>query len=780
MLKSPGESALALSPVKKKPTSLKRGVSFGSELLDRSRPKATIDAKIKRRTVSFGEPSKENASKPKKTLSFKISEPSDSVIMKRKTSKLGAATTSREKRLGLDAAPRKLRSRGSFSHADAGEFMAFRRYRSKSTYVDLIQNKPKESYPNEESDLSARGLSSRTLDRFKNYVKTCSTALTREKKGQTTAKKYELTVRRGYANLRLGRFEDAKRDIADCLRTNPRDAALYYNRSVISGMRKDIDDGIKDLTRAIELEPKSKYLENRALYYRQAGRFKDAIKDYKRLQHKKLLQAKRGRIPLLGKRRDTKNGSVHVRIDGRDRLVSKAKLKNIVFNIKPMYRTEVHVDCMVSVLRHMKAFHGIPEELLRKLCKMAKYERYRKGEYVFRQGDRGSEMYVLLSGSASVRIAQDPETERPLLANQRKGAIMVREVDLASKIRDTALRKSQGIDDSKIVGMIKPGDRFGEMAKLESAGDGAPTSQRRRLASIVVEENSEMVHFNQTPTKEEMSSGRQEEALERVKTLEEYRNWEVESRKASLRRCVLFELVDDVVMHDLAQLAVLQTFQTGQTLQKQGEIIKTFYILRSGLCKVSKAVNVSELEVEACIPGQNKVMSPFLRSRFGLSNVSEENILTDFSSPLCTHFDVGVITGGQVAGEPMLFDMRHQVRSPITVKAQTRVEALAIDRSLLKRVYHHFLGQSLQRLRASFLLVNPPRERLVQHMKVSRAWNKRKTDIIIASVNPTNPAVAVAAPQPRPATAGCLSKCRGGNRGVSGNRGNIFKKHFSV
>ena len=103
-------------------------------------------------------------------------------------------------------------------------------------------------------------------------------------------------------------------------------------------------------------------------------------------------------------------------------------------------------------------------ELLRDLCR-AQYERFRKGDYVFKQGDEGSEMYILLSGLASVRVARNPETDRPMLGNDRKGAVMVAKISQQRSGRFQ--RKTAGIDDSKVVGMIKPGDRFGEMANVE-------------------------------------------------------------------------------------------------------------------------------------------------------------------------------------------------------------------------------------------------------------------------------------------------------------------------
>ena len=272
------------------------------------------------------------------------------------------ASTKREQRLGLEdvTRDRKLRSRGSISTTDALEFFAHRRHKSKSIFVDLIHNKPREPFPNEESDLSARGLSCRSPDRFRALARASSTALSRETLTRNTANKYKWIARRSFAHLRLSKFERAKRDIEECISLNPDDAANYYNRSIIPGLRKNMTHGIKDLTKAIKLNVREEYLENRALYYRQAGRFRDAIKDYKRLRHKRELDARRALSRRTSGRSRKQNGnSVLVRLDGQDKYVSKNELKGIVFNIKPMYRSEVHIDCMASVLRNVNAFAGI-------------------------------------------------------------------------------------------------------------------------------------------------------------------------------------------------------------------------------------------------------------------------------------------------------------------------------------------------------------------------------------------------------------------------------------
>ena len=268
--------------------------------------------------------------------------------------------------------------------------------------------------------------------------------------------------------------------------------------------------------------------------------------------------------------------------------------------------------------------------------------------------------------------------------------------------------------------------------------------KRKRLASIYIEEDSELLHFNQMPTEDEEKQGRQNEAADRARTLHQFRNWEVESRKAAMRACALFKGVSEIVIDDLAKLSVLQTFQSGQALQKQGEIIKTFFIVRSGLCHVTKSIVLDEEDAadeESVFSNVPSEMPPFLRSRFGMPIDKEEKIQA--AGPGMTPFHVGVVCGGQVIGEPMLFDMRHQIKSPISVVADTPVIVLAIGRSDLKRLHHHFLGQNLQRLRDAFVLMNPPREHLMRHAKRARSWNERKAEIVQENVHPTNPLVRI-------------------------------------
>jgi CRP-like cAMP-binding protein len=105
-----------------------------------------------------------------------------------------------------------------------------------------------------------------------------------------------------------------------------------------------------------------------------------------------------------------------------------------------------------AFLRRVPIFSMLGPKHLTGLAEITHYQRYRKGQIIFYQGDPGSAMYLLLSGSVKMTLPSDGGAE-------------------------------------VIVALLRPGDHFGELAAI----DGRP-----RYVTAVAERTTEVpaIHRN--------------------------------------------------------------------------------------------------------------------------------------------------------------------------------------------------------------------------------------------------------------------------------------------
>ncbi|XP_062611214.1 rap guanine nucleotide exchange factor 4-like, partial [Saccostrea cucullata] len=73
---------------------------------------------------------------------------------------------------------------------------------------------------------------------------------------------------------------------------------------------------------------------------------------------------------------------------------------------RPCDRTGEELDLIYSHLKNLKAFEKFHPSLLQQICVYGYYEDLDKGVTLFRQGDIGTNWYIVISGSLEVLVSE--------------------------------------------------------------------------------------------------------------------------------------------------------------------------------------------------------------------------------------------------------------------------------------------------------------------------------------------------------------------------------------
>jgi tetratricopeptide (TPR) repeat protein len=95
---------------------------------------------------------------------------------------------------------------------------------------------------------------------------------------KTTSEPY---YNRGLAYLRKGQYDEGIIELTKAIELDPRYTRAYYDRGTAYGKKGEHDRAISDLTKAIELNPKHFYAyNNRGFAYKSKGQYDQAISDF--------------------------------------------------------------------------------------------------------------------------------------------------------------------------------------------------------------------------------------------------------------------------------------------------------------------------------------------------------------------------------------------------------------------------------------------------------------------------------------------------------------------
>ncbi|KAM3143199.1 hypothetical protein pb186bvf_004785 [Paramecium bursaria] len=315
-------------------------------------------------------------------------------------------------------------------------------------------------------------------------------------------------------------------------------------------------------------------------------------------------------------------------------LIDQLKLKQQCIENKEQF-TSINFDAMEASIKKLGFFERFTKSTRINLLKLGVYLEIQPGEYVFKQGDYGDNLFVILQGSVSVKI------ERQFL---RDGLVM-----------------------EQVVSSLYDGQHFGELAMMD-------TNQGEEEDEMVLEEKLSNIQISSLREaqkelfKQDMESLGKQSRIQMNQTIQEYQkrnininNWLKEDekkqyvmeltnqdniksnieykrvvkknlRKASIQaseRCHLLAISRDnfknilmVLMQDeleqkikmlrslrffkhlqpfvlipLANQLIAQLFHLDEVVIKEGEPLEYMYILHKGSCNVIRTCNTRRLKI---------------------------------------------------------------------------------------------------------------------------------------------------------------------------------------
>ncbi|GBG29825.1 Small glutamine-rich tetratricopeptide repeat-containing protein beta [Hondaea fermentalgiana] len=624
----------------------------------------------------------------------------------------------------------------------------------------LLQTKSMEIFGSHAGDLSAREGAHRTANYWEKETKRLSSALASGSAHLTRSEAFKAHFCKAFAEAHLGRDEHALADYTAAIRAMPHNGPAYFNRSEMHARLGNYKAAIADLDAAIvrDAAHSAEYLGNRALLHRKLGHFAQAMSDYERAAVHRHMRANKRRTARLFELKSCNAAEEYKKLAAMGQSKVGRSALAALLNSDVRTRHGENIENICAALRELVLFKSIPFEILRGLAGLAQYIEISGGKYVFKQGDIGSSMFVILSGEVSVRKG----------VHEGGGAAADRAVgQSADSVRETfhgkgASRRSV-LDDLQefvtkpppeeiTVARLRPGVSFGEIgdgiASNPSGGDGSlelplpaySESEEKegldRRASIFVEKDAEFLVFKTSPSAS--------------KTLDAYRSWQIGHRIESFRRSSIFADWDQANLEKLAKMAMLQQFASGTILIAQGKPANDLFFVDCGVCRVSKEVDVSgtaqvqehpirATSYSALLDDANSQELPF-QAGFS-SNVSPKSGLRK-STPEKTEsrrdFEVSIIGRGQVAGEFTVLENHLEIPSPVTVTALTTVDVLVIPREELSSIMHAFYGASMAKLRENLGVNTKPTKTLQSIYAENRNWEREKRKIVLSNVTMNN------------------------------------------
>jgi len=559
---------------------------------------------------------------------------------------------------------------------------------SSEEYSWHLQRPAIEIFGSKESALSARGIAHRSEEFFQKELTLHSNALSIGMVKLTTQEMFKNHFCRAFAHAKLRDYQKAYEDYTAAIKAIPTSGPAYFNRAETLIKMGKFREAMKDMDAAIEHDPANRkdYYANRALLQRKMGAFSRAIADYERSalqrhgRRRSVISkyAKIDRTPL-NPVQEFKKLSELAQNEVRGELATKLVTP-------PAERDVKIVKEIAELLRDIIVFKSVPQDLLLRLSTLAKFLTVKEGDYVFREGEVGSDMYVVLSGEVSVRKLKGSAK----LTLQRLG-----------NSADFSLPS-----DEVVLARISQGGSFGELA------DNAAGEERKRRASIFVDQDAQFLLFKTSPEADVI--------------LRELRSWQIEDRIRSLKQSPIFQHWKTETLQELVKKATVQQYAPNSILLKQGDPLQEFLVIRAGICNYVKEILCSDdFQVERSLPFEEASYAAILQDARILT--ARPSLRSDNE---CTSCKTGTILGAQATGELVVLENHEELVSPVTVKAVTTVEVLAFTRADIRTFIDEFYGESFRRLRQSLCTNVIPTSTAQRQFSKRQKWESRKKTIL--------------------------------------------------
>ena len=195
-------------------------------------------------------------------------------------------------------------------------------------------------------------------------------------------------------------------------------------------------------------------------------------------------------------------------------------------------RTNEDLHIIFSVFKTLGAFQKLSQFLLMELCRVATYQKFETGRYVFRQGEVGTCWHVIYQGSVDVLVS-----------------------------------KTGSFEDGTSVAVLHQGDGFGDLALVNDAPRGA---------SIVTLKPTEIFAIQKTDYNRIVKACHDKEIKENV---------------LLLRKVTLFESWTPLGLRAIAGRLLHKSVKAGTVIATEGQPLDEVYFVRSGTCTAMKDLN---------------------------------------------------------------------------------------------------------------------------------------------------------------------------------------------
>src|SRR6266567_1256594 len=263
-----------------------------------------------------------------------------------------------------------------------------------------------------------------------------------------------------------------------------------------------------------------------------------------------------------------------------------------------------------QLIEYLPALKEVPRAQLDNWAKgAAVLHRYKKGEIVCEEGDFGSTAFFIVSGSVDIFIHNPLSHLRTRPAVGIFGRSMARMKsfltnDEVSPRAERGARQFIGIDANidlpinRPLAQLGPGELFGEMT-CRTYQPRSATVQAREPCMMVemLRVILDMLVGNRQPS--ELTKATSKVKMPTFKGTSFKAEIEKKYRERSLnnhlRSVPLFASLDDEFLEHLRQRVELVSYNQNQTICKEGDDADAFYLIRSGMVRVSNGLPGGEM-----------------------------------------------------------------------------------------------------------------------------------------------------------------------------------------
>ena len=263
-----------------------------------------------------------------------------------------------------------------------------------------------------------------------------------------------------------------------------------------------------------------------------------------------------------------------------------------------------------QLLEYLPALKEIPRAQLENWAKgAAVLHRFRKGEMVCREGEFGSTAYYIVSGTVDIFIDNPLAHLRTHPVRNFLGRSMRRmrsflTDDAADRRPDAHQRQFIGIDANvdlpinRPLAQLGPGELFGEMTCRTYQPRSATVQAREPCVMVeMLRVILDMLVGNRQPSEATKATSKVKMPTFKGTSFkaELERKYRERSLSNHLRSVALFAGVDEEFIERLRQDVELVSYNQNQVICKEGEEADAFFLIRSGMVRVSNHLPGGEM-----------------------------------------------------------------------------------------------------------------------------------------------------------------------------------------